>query len=308
MADLYQRYSIWGLPMSLSFPMMFYRADVFHELGISPPETWEELHGVASHLAGNNMEVGMPGGMGGFWTFLHQYGENVFTDNGRAINFENNTVLSAWESMCVFFQRHLFPVDFDSQNRFRSGEMPLVIADYTFYTTLAVFAPQIRGLWEFVPIPGVRQPDGTVNNVAVAGVSAVIMLRGAVDRGNQDAAWQFMRWFVGERNQANYASEMTALVGAPARHNTANINALHELPWTANELRNLQLQMNNLTAVREYPGSYILERYVRFAFDAVTTQNAPPSDALLLNVVAINRELSRRRAEFNMAYFTVGQR
>jgi len=259
-------------------------------------------------LAGNNMEVGMPNGMAGFYMFLHQYGSTVFADDGRRINFDCTTALGAFDTMATLFQMYRFPLQFDGANRFRTGQMPLWIADYTAFTQLSVFANEIRGLWEFLPIPGIMQPDGTINNTAVAGVTGTIMLRGARDRGTTQEAWQFMSWFVSPQNQANYANEITALIGVAARHNTANLIALRDLPWTTNELNSLMSQMNNLTAVPEYPGSYIIARYVGFAFLATYNDNAEPVQEILNRVPTINRELTRRRREFNMVYHPVAVR
>jgi len=311
MPGLYRRASVWALPMEIHFPMMFYRVDIFHQLGLEPPRTWDDLHAVMGTLAGNNMEIGMPGmpnGMAMFYMFLHQYGGQVYADDGRRINFDCNISLSAWDTMSTLFQMYRFPTVFDGPNRFRTGQMPLLIADFTLFTTLSVFATEIRGMWEFVPLPGVMQEDGTIDNTSVASVTGAIMLRGARDRGTTSESWAFMRWFVSAENQANYANEITALIGTAARHNTANLYALQELPWTAEELNSLLSQMASLAAVPEYPGSYIIERYLRFAFNAVVAGDAEPVPELVNRVIAINRELTRRRREFNMAYFPVGIR
>ena len=39
---------------------MFYRTDIFEELGIEPPETWEDLYRIIPVLQRNNMEIGLP--------------------------------------------------------------------------------------------------------------------------------------------------------------------------------------------------------------------------------------------------------
>jgi hypothetical protein len=59
-------------------------------------------------------------------------------------------------------------------------------------------------------------------------------------------------------------------------------------------------QFTNLSAVREYPGGYIIGRYVSFAFLAVYNNNADPVDELQSYVVEINKELTRKRMEFEM--------
>ena len=55
------------------------------------------------------------------------------------------------------------------------GEMPLLIAPYTLYNTLTVFAPELRGEWGFAPVPGIRREDGTIDRtVPASGTAAVI--------------------------------------------------------------------------------------------------------------------------------------
>ena len=64
-------------------------------------------------------------------------------------------------------------------------------------------------------------------------------------------------------------------------------------------------QFANLAAVPEYPGSYIISRYVNFAFLAVYNDNADAADSLQSYVIEINKELTRKRQEFGMAYFDI---
>ena len=47
------------------------------------------------------------------------------------------------------------------EERFRTGECPIIIADYTTYNNLCVSAPDIEGLWDFTVVPGIEQEDGT---------------------------------------------------------------------------------------------------------------------------------------------------
>jgi hypothetical protein len=91
-------------------------------------------------------------------------------------------------------------------------------------------------------------------------------------------------------------------LGTESKHNTANINALKALPWTTSELASLEAQFENLASVPEYPGSYIIARYVNFAFLDVVNNNADPIESLREYITAINSELSRKRQEFGLAY------
>lgn len=306
-----QRHSIWGVPQEQTFNMLFYRADIFLELGLQPPKTWDDLYVIIAELQQNNMQIALPTSLGGLNMFIYQmYDEDgnrgdLYKNGGQQISLNENLTLAAFETLCEFFQQYKFPIAYSFENRFRTGEIPIGIVPYTSYTTLAIYATEIRGLWEFVPMPGYVNSDGTVCNDAVSGTSAMIMLKTARDRDLVDEAWTFMKWFVGKDNQSAYASDLTAVLGAEYKYNTANKTALEELPWTESEAANLAAQFEHLAAVKEYPGSYIIDRYVNFSFLDVYNNNSDPTEALLEYYVTINSELTRKRLEFGLATMEV---
>jgi len=309
-----EKYSVYGLPVTQNFPMLFYRADIFNDLGVKPPKTWSEFEDLIALLKNNNMDIAFPSGLAGTNLFLYQMGSQLYADGGMRVNLDSNDALAAFDEVCNYFQQHRFPLVYDFGNRFRSGEIPLGIVDYTTYTHLSVFATEIKGLWEFVPIPGYETVDENgnvkINNTAIAGVSAIIMLRGAEQKGQDHKlkAWEFMKWFVSADTQSRYAKELTAIQGVVAKHPTANKQALAELPWTVSEYKNLMAQFENTTGIPEYPGSYIIGRYVNFAFLAVYNSGAVPEESLLDRIVDINKELTRKRQEFGLAYKEISSR
>jgi len=315
--------NLYGLPETQSFSMIFYRADVFQQLGIELPTTWEELIAIIPTLQNNNMEIALPNSLGGLNLFLYQMGGDLYGKDGMTISFDDtgtnytkgvddikydpDKALYAFEYMCNFFAQYRAPYTYSFVNRFRTGEMPFGVVDYTTYTQLSVYATEIKGLWEFVPLPGyvTYGEDGTTiigkNNTSVSGVSALIMLTDRTRTTEQTKnAWTFMKWYVGAENQAAYANELTALLGTVSKHNTANVEALASLSWTTSEYKNLMSQFTNLSAVREYPGGYIISRYVGFAFLAVYNDNDDPIESLLSYVTEINKELTRKRKEFGL--------
>lgn len=305
--------TLYGLPETQSFSMMFYRADVFQNLGIEPPKTWDDLIAILPVLQNNHMEIAMPNSLGGLNLFGYQMGGDLYADNGKRIGIDTDVMLSAFDYMCSFFSKYKCPYTYDFSTRFRTGEIPLGIMDYGTYTQLSVYATEIKGLWEFVALPGVITEDDEgnvtgINNTAVSGVSALIMLHDDERTEEQTAnAWEYMKWYVSAENQSSYANELTALLGTVSKHNTANVEALASLSWTTSEYNNLMSQFTNLSAIREYPGGYIIGRYVSFAFLAVYNDNAIPNESLLDYVVEINKEISRKRKEFDMTYYEITQ-
>ncbi len=292
----------YGLPETQDFVMMFLRMDLLADLGIPVPETWDDIYEAQSELEANNMEIGVNTN---YQIFLYQMGGSLFADDGMRINLDSKTGLAAFEKMCDMFTQYSFPYAYDAANRFRSGEMPIIIASYTgLYNQLKVFATEIEGCWKFVPLPGIEDEDGNINNQSISSVSAIVMIEGT---DNKEEAWKFMKWQTGDACQVDYASEMVAIIGDSAKHSTANRKALESMPWTRSEFSEVSKQYENLASVPNYPGTYIIGRYTNFAFLAAYNDDANPRTELLRYINTINTEITRKREEFNLETLQIGQ-
>ena len=291
----------YGLPDNQTWPMMFYRTDILADLGLEVPKTWDELLAMIPVLQFNNMDIGLSQD---YQMYLYQMGGELWTDDGMRINLDSNLALNSFETMCNMFTQYSLPAAFDAANRFRTGELPIFISGYTTYNNIVIFATEIAGLWEFGPIPGFEQEDGTINNTAISGSSAVVMMSGADDI---ESAWKFMCWYTDKQFQVDYSNELVAILGDAAKNPTANMEALEELPWTSREYKQLMSQMEKTTAITQYPGTYILARYTNFAFLDAYNNHADPAQSLLGHINAINKEITRKRTEFNLETLEVGQ-
>jgi ABC-type glycerol-3-phosphate transport system substrate-binding protein len=299
MEDADEQMHYYGLPEMQSFSMMFVRIDILADLGLEVPKTWEDIMSCIPTLQANNMQIGFPTD---FQIFLYQQGGELFADEGMRINMDSKVGLASFEKMCNMFTMYSFPYQYDGANRFRTGEMPIIIGDYTgFYNQLKVFATEINGKWEFMPMPGETQADGSINNVAVSGVSATVMVKGC---DQQAKSWEFMKWYNGANFQVEFTNEMVAIMGPSAKQAVSNKNALASLPWTTAEYQQIQLQFNNLASIPNYPGAYIIARYTSFAFQNAYNDNVNPSDAMLEYIPTINKEIERKRNEFNLETLT----
>lgn len=285
----------YGLPETQTFNMMFVRKDILAGLNLDIPKTWDDVLSAIPVLQANNMQIGMHSD---YKIFLYQMGGELFADGGMRINLDSNVALEAFEMMCSLYTNYSFPYTYDFANRFRTGEMPIGFAGYTeTYNKLKVFATEIEGLWGMYPMPGTEDEYGNINNCAVSTATAIVMITGCE---NVDGAWEFMKWHSGEDCQEQYSNEMVAILGPSAKHPTANIDALEGLPWSADELKEIKLQFNNLAAIPNYPGSYIIDRYTNFAFLAAFNDGADPAEELLSHITTINKEIARKRQEFDL--------
>ncbi len=302
----------YGVPETTNFPMLFYRKDVLADLGLEVPRTWDDVLECIPDFQANNAEIGLTWASA-LTTLIYQKGGSqwLYEDDpeyaGAHIGYGTDIALDAFQWVCRLYTDYSFPVTFDAANRFRTGEMPLIITDYcTMYNQLTVFATEIRGMWAFTSMPGYKDPvTGTINNCSVASLTATVMLY--KDAGRRDSAWKYMKWQAGADAQASYGNQMVALVGPAAKYATANMQAIDNLSWTSAELKEIKAQLDNLASIPNYPGSYITARYVEFAFLAANNDGADPVTEMYSYLNTINKELSRKREEFGLKTLDIGQ-
>ena len=291
----------YGLPQTMTFAMMFYRMDVLAEINQEVPETWDDILSILPALQTNNMAMGIDY-VSALDFMMYQRGGNMwqYTDipeyAGAKINLDSKIALEAFDFVCSLYSDYSFPISYDAANRFRTGEMPIIVGGYiSIYNTLTVYATEIDGLWSFCPLPGSKLEDGTINYNSLAGISATVILHGC---DKMLSSWQFMQWQSSAEVQASYGNQMVALIGPSAKYEAANINAIKDLSWTASERLAIEDQMANLSSIVNYPGSYIIARYMKFAFLDAVNDGVDANDAMMNYIDAINNEITRKREEF----------
>ena len=283
--------------------MFFYRKDIFVEFGLEVPQTWDDVRDLIKVLSAENMEIGLSEALTQIMMYqqgAEWYRGNNIVSEGMATNLDSDVALDSFKSMCDIFTQYRQPYTFDFANRFRTGEMPCGVADYLQYNQLKVFAPEIDGLWEFVQLPGMERtaPDGTqyVDHTAPAGISAVMIMK---DVDDVASAWNYLSWWVSADVQSRFGNEQVATIGTAAKYNTANTNALMGQSWSATEVAALRQAFNSLKGTPMTPGNYIVGRNTNFAFLKVYNADESPVDALLSYITDINKELTRKRDEYD---------
>ncbi len=298
---------VYGLPEQQHFPMLFYRKDILDDLGLKVPETWDDVYNAISVLQKHNMEFYLPiedtlnnanlVPNSTFAMLLYQHDGEFYREDGKKSDLDSEVSMEAFKRWTQFYTNYKFPLKADFPNRFRTGEMPIGIADYTTYNMLTVMAPEIRNLWEFKAVPGTRGEDGAIRREVASATSAVMMLENAE---NKNASWEFMKWWTGKQTQVEYGREMEGLMGAAARYPTANIEALRELPWPVNDYRSLEEQWKWVEGIPQVPGGYFTGRHLDNAFRRVVNASQNPREALADYVLYINEEIELKRKEFEL--------
>ena len=289
---------VYALPQTMSFHVMFYRADILTELGLEVPRTWDDFYQALAVIQKNNMNVGIVPDYTTFAMFLYQYGGEYYTEGGEACALDSEEAIAAFKRWSGNYSNYDMPVSFDFANRFRTGEMPLAIGDYTNYNYLSVFAPEIKGLWGFTVVPGLEKEDGTVDHSVSAWETASIIM---ATSERQSEGWEFLKWWMSEDTQTDYGNEIENVLGVAGRVATANLGALKSLPWSSADYRQLAAQLEWVKAIPELPGSYYLERNIRNAFYTVYEDAEDPREVLQDAVIIMNDEITSKRREFGLS-------
>ncbi|WP_308639343.1 extracellular solute-binding protein [Paenibacillus silvisoli] len=308
----YQK-GVYALPETQTFNMLFYRKDVLKELGLEVPQTWDDIYKLLAVLNKNRMQLGMPISAPAtsvpvpgqnippnsiFASLLMQSGGQFYRNDGKESDLDSRVGVETFKLWTDFYSDYKLEREFDFANRFRTGEMPIGIVDYTTYNQLSVFAPEIRGMWGFVPIPGTKQADGTIRRETPSAGTGTLMLNGTADK---DAAWQFMKWWISEETQTKYGREMEALMGASARYPTANIKALDSLPWPVADYDSLKEEFEWVRGIPEVPGGYFTGRHLQNAFlKVVVDAKTEAREAILDYSQYIQDEIRAKRKEFGL--------
>lgn len=291
----------YALPDSLSFPVMFYRTDIFEEMGWQVPRTWNEFYALLPEIQKQNMEVGFPSDITGLKILMYRDNLSLYNADLTESTLGTDAVLDAFSELTRLYTIYGLPVTYAFADRFRSGEMPLAIADYiSNYNQLTVFAPEIKGSWSFATLPS--NTENQTGITPVSGTGSMILNNSK----HKKAAWEFLKWWTSDETQAEYSNEMEAVVGAAAKQATANKEVFKSLGWTGTEYRTLQTQLVASQGTPEIPGGYYIGRYFGFAFNSVYNNAVQSDRAMLKYTKEINEELARKRHEFEK-YFDSGE-
>lgn len=300
---------LYALPEQQNFMMMFYRTDVLKELGVTPPNTWTEFYRLIPQLSEKHYSIGLPtpatvqsgssasGINDMFSALLLQNKATVYNENGSRCVLDTLEGIEAFVQWSEFYTKYDLPISYSDINRFRTGEMPIIITSYGFYNTLSVAAPEIQGLWTLAPIPGTPLADGTIDRSVASNVSCAMLFKNAKDVND---AWEFLKWWTSTETQIQYGQEIEALQGRSARWATANLEAMKALPWSSSIAEQIQAQWEWVQGIPEVPGGYYTGRSVDNAIKSVINMGESPRESLLDAVIQINNELRVKREEFDL--------
>ena len=183
---------LYALPEQETFNLMFYRKDILEQLGIEVPQTWEDFINMLPTLQSNNLEVGVPLpnvanlDMTVLYSMVYQNDGRIYNNDGSLSVIDSEAGIQAFKDYTSFYVNYGCPQIYDMMSRFRTGQMPVAIANYTTYNTIVVGAPEIRGLWDFTYIPGTINAKGQLDRSNAAGGVCTMMIKNGITLDDLD--------------------------------------------------------------------------------------------------------------------------
>lgn len=283
---------VYAMPETQTFDMMFIRDDIFEELGLAVPNTWDEFYAVQKKLAEKKLEIGIPEGQNIFEMLLMQNGGSIYNAECTASALKSQESVEAFSRWTDLYTKYSLPLAFSFVNRFRTGEMPMGIMSYTVYNQLCVAAPEIKDQWSMYPVPATVREDGTLDRSQSSINTGCVVMKGAQDL---EAAYEFVRWWLDSQTQTEFGRQVESVLGKSARYNTANSVTFEQLNWTGRELEVLRQARRDVTDTPQTMVTYYVSRCISNAFRRVVYSYEKPRDVIYRYSDELDLEFDRKK-------------
>lgn len=287
---------VYALPETMDFQVLFYRKDIISDLGITVPNTRQELYSdtlPALYNAGYQFYYPRDEK-----SFILQHGGSYYNEKGTASALDSPQVYEALREATQVYTQYGVPVSASFYNRFRTGEMPMGIGSFSLYLQLLTAAPEVSGKWGVALVPGLVKADGSVDRTTAAfgSTSDVILSR----TGKEAESWEFLKWWSSTETQQAFCQEIEASLGTEARWNTANIEAFESLAWKKSDIQVIKTMMEADREIPNVVGGYYTTRHMTNLWNKVVVNGANLRDSLEEAVEEINKELRMKQEEYGI--------
>lgn len=297
--------SVYSMPETMNFWVLVYRTDVLDKLGLEVPDTMDDVRDMLPELQMRGLNFYYP--TAGMTAMRNFHGTTpLIVQNGGALysgTAQEGTTLGSEASVNGFtqltdlFTVYNIPVDISNfYQHFRNGDIPIGICDYGTYNLIANAAPELAGSWDISIVPGTEQPDGSINRATCGCAESTVIFKSDAER--EAKAWEFIKWWSSSEVQAEFGQTMQITYGDEYMWTTANTEAFAQLPVDNAHKQVILEFMKNVVDVARVPGTYMLEREMSNAFNAIVVDGEPAQSRIDEAVKTIDREIIRKLEEF----------
>lgn len=298
--------SIYAIPETMNFQVMFYRKDILDKLGLEAPETLEEVQAMLPDLQMRGLNFYYPTARTvGMKTFLDtspilfQSGGSFYDGTVDKATLTSEEMVQGFTTLTNLFTIYNLPKDVPNfYQHFRNGDYPMGISDFGSYNMISNAAPEIDGSWGVALVPGVTNEDGEIWHYSSAGAESTFLFESSPERERQ--AWEFVKWWSSAKVQAEFGQRLQITYGDEYYWNTANGEAFAQLPWNSAHKEVILEQLEWTLEAPRALASYMVEREISDAYNLVVLDAKGYSVREALDDVQKNvkRETQRKLEEF----------
>lgn len=293
---------VYGLPETQNFYLLFYRKDIMNTLALDIPDTWNDVVDILPELQRFGMNFySMLSSTNAFkafvltMPFIQQFGGKIYAEDALSAAFDDPKTIEALSFMTDLYTTYSLPLEVGSfYNEFRYGRLPIGIGDFGMYITLLHAAPEIAGLWDIAPLPGVYR-DGEVNRSFDGASTSAMIFK---DSDKVDQSWSFLKWWTSQQTQLDYAENLISAYGPEYMWNTANVEAFSDMAWNENHQATILEQWRWIQDTAKTPASYMLEREISNIWNNVVYQGVNLRTAIEDSLIITDKEITRKMIEF----------
>lgn len=294
---------IYGVVDSLNYQILFYRKDILDSLGLSVPETWDDVEAMMPVLLRYSMNFYSNMAAGSSFKdfnmtgpFLYQNGGSFYSEDGTKVAFNSKESMIGLKEMTELFRIYsLSEYVANFFNSFRYGDVPIGIGNFSTYLQLQTAAPELEGQWGIALVPGELQEDGTILRAHSANSTASMIFD---NTDKPEEAWEFMKWWLSAEVQTEFSNRLESTYGNAYRWNTANLVAFQELPYPDEHKAIILEELTYQTETARHPAGYMVEREVSNIWNNVVVNGKGLTESTDRAVIASEREIQRKLIEF----------
>lgn len=296
---------LYSLPETMNFYVMFYRTDILSKLGLSVPNTMDELIAMLPDLQMRGLNVYYPTAamlvmrnFHGTTPIIYQMDGALYGDTALDILVDSETTVEGFTELTELFTLYDLPVDVPNfYQHFRNGDLPIGIADFNSYNLILNAAPEIANSWSIALVPGIEDEEtGEVKRYMSGGAESTVMF--SSDDEREQKAWQFMEWWSRADIQAEFGQRLQILYGDEYIWPTANLEAFERLPYPTSDKDIILTQAQYILETPRLLGSYMMERELSNAFNDVVVNGDTVRSRIDEVAKTVLRETERKLEEF----------
>ncbi len=293
---------VYALPETMDFNALIYRTDIFENLGLSVPDTWDDVTDMLPQLQrfGMNFYHNISYGVGYKWFYqttplIYQNGGSLYTEDGLRTAIDKPNAVRGLQALGNLYIAYSLDKQVNSFfNYFRYSVLPIGVVDANDYILIKNGAPELEGRWALAPLPGTADESGKIMRWYVSNGQGGVIFD---DSTHKDEAWEFIKWWTRHDTQSTYASTLLATYGKAYLWLSANLDALADAPVGRADKDVILSMASWLRDVPRSPGQYLLERSISDIWVAMINNGVSAQVAADEKVVAINREIRKKLQE-----------